>query len=225
MSRDITVLVVDDDPGLVEGLTRTLPEGISVLGPVDDAEEAADRCRDGSVDLAIVDLDRADERGLEVVGSLRDACDGARVLVMTDREGAEVVAGALGAGACGFLARSMNVDDVVQTFRRAIAGELVLPVSDLAVVVRRLDRRGPDVSNADRLASLTNRENEILLALCDGRSTNEAAETFGISRMTVQSHVKNILAKLGVHSKIEAVTLAWRHGLTGDARAAETRSA
>jgi two-component system nitrate/nitrite response regulator NarL len=145
MSRDITVLVVDDDPGLVEGLTRTLPEGISVLGPVDDAEEAADRCRDGSVDLA--------------------------------------------------------------------------------VVVRRLDRRGPDVSNADRLASLTNRENEILLALCDGRSTNEAADTFGISRMTVQSHVKNILAKLGVHSKIEAVTLAWRHGLTGDARTAETRTA
>ena len=98
-------------------------------------------------------------------------------------------------------------------------------MSDLAVVVRRLDRRGPDVSNADRLASLTNRENEILLALCDGRSTNEAADTFGISRMTVQSHVKNILAKLGVHSKIEAVTLAWRHGLTGDARTAETRSA
>ena len=73
-----------------------------MLGPVDDAEEAADRCRDGSVDLAIVDLDRADERGLEVVGPPRDACDGARVLVMTDREGADVVAGALGAGACVF---------------------------------------------------------------------------------------------------------------------------
>jgi DNA-binding NarL/FixJ family response regulator len=224
MSRDITVLVIDDDPGLVEGLTSTMPAGVFVIGPVDDPEEAAARCGDGSVDLAIVDLDRADERGLEVVGSLRDACDGARVLVMTDREGPDLVAGALGAGACGFLSKSTGAEDVVQTFRRAIAGELVLPAVDLAVMVRTMDRRGGTsngVSNEARLGSLTIRENEILQALCDGRSTNEVAGTFGISRMTVQSHVKNILSKLGVHSKIEAVTLAWRYGLSS----AETRTA
>jgi DNA-binding NarL/FixJ family response regulator len=225
MSRDITVLVVDDDAGLVEGLTSTMPPGVFVIGPVDDADEAAARCGDGSVDLAIVDLDRADERGLEVVGSLRDACDGARVLVMTDRDGAELVAGALGAGACGFLSKSTGAEDVVQTFRRAIAGELVLPAVDLAVMIRSLDRRGGGVGNGvtneARLGSLTSRENEILQALCDGRSTNEVAGTFGISRMTVQSHVKNILSKLGVHSKIEAVTLAWRYGLSS----AETRTA
>jgi DNA-binding NarL/FixJ family response regulator len=220
MSRDITVLVIDDDPALVEGLTSSLPGEVSVIGPVDDAAEAAARCGDGSVDLAIVDLDRADERGLEVVGRLRDACDGARVLVMTDRDGADLVAGALGAGACGFLSKSTRAADVVRTFRRAIAGELVLPASDLAVVVRSLDRRGPEVTEEARLGSLTSRENEILQALCDGKSTNEVAGAFGISRMTVQSHVKNILSKLGVHSKIEAVTLAWRHGL-----AAETRTA
>ncbi len=221
MSRDITVLVVDDDPGLVEGLTSAMPAGVIVIGPVDDAAEAAARCGDGSVDLAIVDLDRADKRGLEVVGSLRDACEQARVLVMTDRHGSDLVAGALGAGACGFLSKSAGAEDVVRTFRRAIAGELVLPAVDLAVVVRTLDRRGPGVSNEARLGSLTSRENEILHALCDGRSTNEVAGTFGISRMTVQSHVKNILSKLGVHSKIEAVTLAWRYGLT----ATETRTA
>lgn len=217
---DIRVLVVDDDAALVEGFAGTLPLGISVIGPVDDAFEAAARCGDGSVDLAIVDLDRADERGLEVVGDLRDACDHARVLVITDRESPDLVAGALGAGACGFLAKSMGAEEVVQTFRRAIAGELVLPAIDLAVVVRRLDRRGSAVSNEDRLASLTTRENEVLQALCDGRSTNEVAGSFGISRMTVQSHVKNILSKLGVHSKIEAVTLAWRYGLATETRTA-----
>ncbi len=220
MSAAITVLVVDDDPRLAEGLARTMPAGVRVVGPVDDPAEAAARCVDGSVDLAVVDLDRADERGLEVVGSLRDAFDGARVLVMTDRDGADLVAGALGAGACGFLPKSTGPDAVVQTFRRAIAGELVLPASDLAVVVRSLDRRGPGVSDETRLASLTSRENEMLQALCDGRSTSEIAAAFGISRMTVQSHVKNILAKLGVHSKIEAVTLAWRHGLTAETRTA-----
>ena len=219
MSRDITVLVIDDDPVLAEGLTIALPEGFRVIGPVDDAEAAA-RCVDGTVDLAVVDLDREDDRGLEVVGSLRDAVDGTRVLVMTDREGGDVVAGALGAGACGFVAKSTRAADVVRTFRRAIAGELVLPASDLAVVVRSLDRRGPDVSDEARLGSLTQRETEILQALCDGRSTNEVAGELGISRMTVQSHVKNILSKLGVHSKIEAVTLAWRHGLSAETRTA-----
>jgi DNA-binding NarL/FixJ family response regulator len=222
MSKDIHVLVVDDDPQLVEGLSIALSAaaGIRVSGPVDDALEAARRCGDGSVDLALVDLDRADERGLEIVGSLRDACDGARVLVITDRAGPDLVAGALGAGACGFLARSTETDDFVRTLRRAVAGELVLPASDLALVVRRLDRRGPDVSAEARIASLTTRETELLQELCDGRSTGDIAADFGISRMTVQSHVKNILAKLGVHSKIEAVTLAWRYGLTAESRSA-----
>ena len=222
MSKDIHVLVVDDDPQLVERLSTALSAvaGIRVSGPVDDALEAAARCGDGSVDLAIVDLDRADERGLEMVGSLRDACDDARVLVITDRPGPDIVAGALGAGACGFLDRSTDAADFARTLRRAVAGELVLPASDLALVVRRLDRRGPDVSPEARLASLTARETEILQALCDGRSTSEIATDFTISRMTVQSHVKNILSKLGVHSKIEAVTLAWRYGLTVEYRTA-----
>jgi DNA-binding NarL/FixJ family response regulator len=220
MGREIRVLVVDDDAGLVDGLASTLPLGFSVIGPVDDAARAAAQCDDGSVDLAIVDLDRADERGLEMVGSLRDACDRARVLVMTDREGAELVAGALGAGACGFLSKSTPADDIAQTFRRTIAGELVLPASELAVVVGKLGRRGPELSNQVRLASLTTRENEVLMALCDGKSTNEVAGIFGISRMTVQSHVKNILSKLAVHSKIEAVTLAWRYGVATRIRTA-----
>jgi DNA-binding NarL/FixJ family response regulator len=222
MSKDIHVLVVDDDPKLVEGLASALSAttGIRVSGPIDDALEAAARCGDGSVDLALVDLDRADERGLEMVGSLRDACEGARVLVITDRDGPELVAGALGAGACGFLARSTETGDFVRTLRRAVAGELVLPASELALVVRRLDRRGSDVGPEARLASLTAREVEILQALSDGRSTSDIAADFGISRMTVQSHVKNILSKLGVHSKIEAVTLAWRYGLTAESRSA-----
>ena len=220
MGREIRVLVLDDDAGLVVELTNTLPDGIRVIGPVDDVMQAATRCEDGSVDLAVVDLDRADERGFEIVESLRDASSRARVLVMTERDGAELVAGALGAGACGFLSKSTGTDDIVRTFRRAIAGELVLPASDLAVVVSRIGRRGPEVSNQVRLASLTTRENEILLALCDGKSTSDVAGAFGISRMTVQSHVKNILSKLAVHSKIEAVTLAWRYGV-----AAQTRTA
>ena len=71
---------------------------------------------------------------------------------------------------------------------------------------------------ADGLRSLTPREREILQTLAGGASTAEVAEAFGISPLTVQSHVKNILAKLGVHSKVDAVRIAWRHGVATASR-------
>ena len=103
--------------------------------------------------------------------------------------------------------------------RRAAAGEIVLPERDLAAVLDQL--RGPQVSAAEAaLGRLTPRETEILRSLADGRTSNQVAQALGISALTVQSHVKNILAKLGVHSKIEAVTIAWRYGLaTADGKA------
>ncbi|MDP9483523.1 MAG: LuxR C-terminal-related transcriptional regulator, partial [Chloroflexota bacterium] len=97
--------------------------------------------------------------------------------------------------------------------RRAAAGELVMPERDLAPVLEQL--RGERIrSQADSLLRrLTPREMEILRALAAGETGLQTAERLGISALTVQSHVKSILAKLGVHSKIEAVTLAWRYGL------------
>jgi DNA-binding NarL/FixJ family response regulator len=132
---------------------------------------------------------------------------------MTEDESAELLAGALGAGACGFVPRRMPGDELLRALRRAVEGELVIPVTQLHQVVHRLRRGGVDVPDEERIASLTTREREVLLALTDGLRTLEVAARLGISVMTVQSHVKNILAKLGVHSKVEAVTLAWRAGL------------
>jgi DNA-binding NarL/FixJ family response regulator len=104
--------------------------------------------------------------------------------------------------------------------RRAAAGELIMPEADLAQVLERLriGQAGPQAEAA--LERLTPRETEILRALAAGNTIGEIAVALGISAMTVQSHVKNILAKLGVHSKIEAVTLAWRHGFSSASRSA-----
>ena len=85
---------------------------------------------------------------------------------------------------------------------------------DLPVVLDELRTgREPNVAAELALRRLTARETEILRAMAAGDATGEIAKTLGISSLTVQSHVKNILAKLGVHSKIEAVTMAWRNGL------------
>ena len=109
----------------------------------------------------------------------------------------------------------------MKSVRRAAAGEMVMPASDLPLVLAHL---GGDAETRPidelALARLTVRETEILRALAAGLSTAAVAEDLGISPLTVQSHVKSILAKLGVHSKIEAVTMAWRHGLAPTSRIA-----
>jgi DNA-binding NarL/FixJ family response regulator len=211
----IRLLLVDDGPLLAEFLGRVLPPGgcVQLRGSLRDPDEAAAAFDDGSVDLALIDIDRAGEEGIGWIGVLRKATDRARILVMTEDESAEILAGALGAGACGFVPRRMPSEELLRALRRAVDGELVIPVTELHRVIRRLHRGGVDMTNAERIASLTTREREVLLALTDGLPTAEVAARLGISVMTVQSHVKSILAKLGVHSKVEAVTLAWRAGL------------
>ncbi|HVD68180.1 MAG TPA: response regulator transcription factor, partial [Actinomycetota bacterium] len=116
------------------------------------------------------------------------------------------------AGASGLLPSWGAPGEMEDAIRRAIAGELVLPDDHLSSLVDRLRSVRADLNGATNLDSLTVRELEVLRLLSDGRSTFEIAALLGISPMTVQSHVKNVLAKLGVHSKVEAVRLAWRFG-------------
>ena len=97
------------------------------------------------------------------------------------------------------------------TLRRAAAGELILPAAHLAALVE-LVRVSRFEREASRIEALTRREREVLALLADGHTTNEVADALSISVMTVQSHVKNVLAKLGVHSKVEAIRYAWKSG-------------
>jgi DNA-binding NarL/FixJ family response regulator len=218
MPENIRVLVVDEDPALTQGLILALPRRgpVQVLGPVPDAPEALAALEEGLADLILVELDRTDGRGTEVVGAIRDAGGAVRVLAASGHDGPDVAAIALAAGACGILP-TRHDRSLVDVFRRALAGELVMPADDLPRLVDRLvnGRR-----HSELLDSLTGREREILHSLAEGMSTTEIAASLSISPMTVQSHVKNILAKLGVHSKVEAMRLAWRHGFGSSSRTA-----
>jgi DNA-binding NarL/FixJ family response regulator len=220
MAEDIRVLVVDGGPDLAPGLVCGMPgDGVSVLGPVADATEALRALDLEPINLVLVDLDRADGGGIEIVRQIRERADRPRVLGVTVQRGPDLAAGALAAGACGVVSPEPNGESLVSVFHRALAGELVLPAIHLSSLVDRL-RDVREASAASRLDFLTGRELEILRVLADGASTTDIAESLGIRPMTVQSHVKNILAKLGVHSKVEAVTMAWRFGLGTVSRSA-----
>lgn len=220
MLEDIRVLVVDGGPGLAHGLICGLPgDGVSVLGPVADATAALRALELEPINLVLVDLDRPDDNGIEIVRRIREVADLTRVIGVTVQRGPDLAAGALAAGACGVVSPEPNGESVVSMFRRALAGELILPAIHLSNLVDRL-RDGREASTVCKLEFLTIRELEILRALADGASTVEISRSLGIRPMTVQSHVKNILSKLGVHSKVEAVTLAWRFGLGSVSRSA-----
>jgi len=222
MRDRIRVMVVESGRRLTRELGDALPVRgpVAVLGPVADAAGAIDALTRGLAELVVVDLDRADGRGESLISSITDIAGRGRVLAASTRGGPGVAADALTAGASGVLPAERD-RSLVELFRRALAGELVLPADDLPSLVERIlapadgDRQG-----ADAVGALTSREREILRTLATGASTFEVAEAFGISPLTVQSHVKSILAKLGVHSKVEAVRLAWRHGLATAARSA-----
>jgi len=219
---DIKVLVVDERPGLTQGLLLALPKRghVRILGPVADASAANEVIADGLADVVVVALDRIDDRGIAIVAAIRDAHEDARILVATLTGGPETAAVALAAGARGVLPTERTAHPLIDAFRRVRAGELVLPARDLSSLVDRLRDQRPARDDRALLGSLTGRETEILSLLADGMATQDVAVRLHISPLTVQSHVKNILAKLGVHTKVEAVRIAWREGLRATTRTA-----
>lgn len=211
---DLTrVLVVDDHEIFSEALELMLGRqpDVRLVGSARDAAEAM-QMLGHEPDVVLMDLDLPGMDGIEATRRIRAAVPGVKVVLLTGIQRPEVIADALAAGACGYVPKTRAVDDLMDVVRRAAAGEIVMPERDLAAVVEQL--RGPRPGSGERaLERLTPRETEILRALAAGETTTEIAGSLGISALTVQSHVKSILAKLGVHSKIEAVTLAWRHGM------------
>lgn len=218
---DIRVLVVGDCLSLTQDLLLAFRRrsGYEVLGPVVDEAAAADALALAPVDIVVVDLDRVDDRGVAIVATLRNESD-VRVMATTRHAASPLIELALAAGACGVLPVEKEPSHLVSAFRRALAGEFVLPADELPTLVDRLWQARARRSEQALLATLTGREREILTELADGATTGEIASRLGISPATVQTHVKNVLGKLGVHSKVEAVGAAWRAGLAFSSRSA-----
>ncbi len=218
----IDVLVVDDHEMFSEALTLLLAQqpDVNLLGSAREAGEALRMCREEPPDVVLMDIDLPDVDGVEATRRIREACPHTKVIVVTGLEDPAIVATALAAGACGYVPKTRAVDDLMDVVQRAVAGELVMPEADLAPVLAELQAGRTAPWGRLSLRRLTPREAEILRALAAGESIPEIAERLGITVLTVQSHVKNVLAKLGVHSRLEAVTLAWRHGFAPTARTA-----
>jgi len=152
--------------------------------------------------------------GLEVVKELRAAGENTTVLVLTADTGEAVMAEAIAAGAAGYITKQQALSEVVQAVHTASEGEPVVPPFMIPRILSHFHRQQQREQQAEQLRSkLSAREIEILEQLARGRSNEAMADMFVLSPNTVRTHIQNIIKKMGVHSKLEATTLALQLGI------------
>ena len=186
--------------------------GLEVAGQAGSLAEA--RPLLAGADVALVDLDLPDGDGAELIRALRLANPRGMAVVLTASASRLDAARAVEAGAVGALHKSCAVAEIAAALRRLAAGEHLLSPSETVALLRLVgQRRERDRGAQAAIGRLTPREREVLRALADGLSDREIAERLHVRTETVRTHMVNLLEKLGVGSRLQALVFAVRHGL------------
>jgi DNA-binding NarL/FixJ family response regulator len=214
MSDETTILLADDDPLVRVGLRAVLDgePDLSVVGEAEDGREAIARAAELRPRLIIMDIRMPNLDGLAATREIVTGEDPPRVLVLTTFELDEYVYEALQSGASGFLLKRVPPAELIEAVRIVATGEsLVFP----AATRRLIEHFASPVISAEhkaRIASLTDREQDVLRLIARGHSNREIAEELFVGHETVKSHVKAVLMKLGVRDRTQAVITAYESG-------------
>ena len=227
----VRVVLADDQALLRKGFRMILEaeEGIDIVGEAADGADAVRLVELYGPDVVLMDVRMPVLDGIEATRAITgSAGDRTRVLILTTFDLDEYAFSALRAGASGFLLKDVPPPELVAAIRTVARGDAVVSPRITRRLLEEYADTLPDLSGADRagagpdgagpgenpaLASLTEREREVLLAVADGLSNAEIAERLYVSEATVKSHVGRLLAKLGLRDRVQAVVFAFQSGL------------
>ncbi|MFI0404860.1 response regulator [Actinomadura sp. 3N508] len=212
----IRVLIVDDHALFAEALAARLSRepDLVILPIAADVRRALALTATERPRVVVLDVTLGGESGLEVLARIRESDPEVRVVMLTAMSDLDSMVRAVRRGAVGWLEKTGSADLVAQVIRSAAWRGGWIPPDLLGEVLRRLLRDGGEQDPGARLlAGLTPREREVLQCMVDGLGRAEIAERLGLSANTVRTHTQNLLAKLDMHSALEAITLAMRAGM------------
>ena len=200
----IRVLAVDDHPLLREGIAALIgsEEDMELVGEAANGREALDLFRKYQPEITLMDLQMPEMNGIDAIGAIRGEFLDARIIVLTTHPGDVQVSRALKAGARGYLLKGMLRKELSETIRAVHAGHKRLSSEAAAEIAEHA------IDDA-----LTPREIDVLRLVAAGNANKEIGAQLSLTEVTVKTHVKNILAKLGANDRTHAVTIALKRGI------------
>lgn len=206
-----TIMLVDDHPLLRKGLKQliSMEDDLAVIAECSNGADALVKAAELDPDLIILDLNMQGMDGIETLKRMRDQGVTSRIVMLTVSDADEDIVAAITHGADGYLLKDMDPELLMEQIVRAIDGKMVLSEAITEVLATALRR--PTAPTSSKLDSLTNREREILELIAKGMSNKLIARELDISDGTVKVHVKHLLKKLGLRSRVEAAVWMVNH--------------
>ena len=210
----IKVIIIDDHTLFREGLQRLLTRHeIDVITSVSNGADGLKAITDNEVDIILLDLRMPDISGIEVLKNIREIKKSLPVVMLTTSDDEKDLIEALRNGASGYLLKDMEPDDLVVALKDVLKGETIVAPNLVQILAKFHQGDDSEINISNLISTLTPRESEILELLAEGQSNKLIAKNLGISDGTVKLHVKSILRKLEIHSRVEAAVIAVEHGL------------
>jgi len=213
----IRVVVADDQALFRRGLTVVLSvsEDIEVVGEASDGEEAVAKAQELTPDVVLMDVRMPRLSGIEAARHIRRILPATEILMLTVSDEEEDLYESVKAGANGYLLKEIAIEEIAETVRAIVQRQGVISPSMTSKLIsefRVLSRRAAEREELPP-PGLTDREMQVLRLMAHSKCNKDIAAALFISENTVKNHVRNILEKLHLHSRMEAVTYAWRKRL------------
>jgi two-component system NarL family response regulator len=211
----IRVLICDDHALFRRGLVMVLEseEGIDVVAEAEDGEDAVARAEESAPDVVLMDVRMPKMSGIEATRAIADAVPSAKILMLTVSDEEEDLYEAVKAGATGYLLKEISIEEVANAIRAVTTGQSLISPSMASKLLSEFNNLAKQAQQKVLAPKLTDRELQVLKLVAQGLSNKEVAEQLFISENTVKNHVRNILEKLHLHSRMEAVVYAVRERL------------